>query len=117
MAIFGKCGNCGAALLGGGKEGEVRYCSDQCRRFAGHPGFCEQCAAETTQEGVGGTFTVNFVLGTRLMGWGAEPCPRCRSKVMRKWLWLVIPVLPVSPKYRVLYQSPKRYLSRKMKVA
>jgi hypothetical protein len=117
MAIFGKCANCGSALLGGGKQGEVRYCSAQCRRFAAHPGFCEQCSAETTQDGMGGTFTVNLVLGTRLMGWGAEPCPRCHSKVMRKWLWVVIPVIPISPKYRVLYQTPKRYLSRKMKVA
>jgi hypothetical protein len=117
MAMFGKCANCATTLIGGGKEGEARFCSNQCRQFAAHPGFCEQCAAETTPEGAGGTFTVNFVLGTRLMAWGEEPCSRCNSKVMRKWLWVVIPVLPVSPKYRVLYQTPKRYLSRKMKVA
>jgi hypothetical protein len=116
MAIFGKCANCGSTLLGGGKEGEARFCSDQCRQFAAHPRFCEQCAAETTPEGMGGTFSVNLVFGTHLMGWGAEPCVRCRSKVMRKWLWVIIPLFPVSPKYRVLYQTRTRYFSRKMKI-
>src|ERR1700747_3469235 len=67
MGIFGKCANCSATLLGGGKEGEARFCCDQCRQFAAHPGFCEQCAAQTTPEGMGGTFSVNLVFGTHLM--------------------------------------------------
>jgi hypothetical protein len=117
MAVFGKCANCGSVLLGGGKEGEARFCSEQCRRFAAHPNFCEQCQAETTTESAGGTFTVNLVLGTRLMAWGAQPCPRCNSKVMRKWLWVVIPLIPVSPHYRVLYRTRTQYFSRKMKAA
>ena len=117
MAITGKCANCGSLLLGGGKEGELRFCSSQCSQFHSHPGYCEQCLAETTQEALGGTFSVNLIFGTHLMGWGAQPCPRCNSKVMRKWLWIVIPLLPVSAKYRVLYQTRARYFSRKMKVA
>jgi endogenous inhibitor of DNA gyrase (YacG/DUF329 family) len=116
MPMFGKCANCGATLIGG-KEGEVRFCSDQCRQFHSHPGYCEQCMAETMPEGLGGTFSVNLIFGTHLMGWGAKPCPQCRSKVMRKWLWIGIPLLPVSAKYRVLYQTRTRYFSRKMKVA
>jgi endogenous inhibitor of DNA gyrase (YacG/DUF329 family) len=116
MAIFGKCANCGATLIGGGKEGEARFCSNQCRDFHSHPGFCEQCIAETTAEGLGGTFSVNLIFGTHLMGWGSQPCPRCRSKVMRKWLWILIPLIPVSAKHLVLYQTRTHYFSRKLKI-
>jgi hypothetical protein len=116
MAMFGKCANCGSTLLGGGKEGEVRFCSAQCRQFHAHPGYCEQCLAETTPEALGGTFSVNLIFGTHLMAWGNKPCPRCNSKVMRKWMWILLPLFPVSAKYRVLYQTRSRYFSRKMKI-
>jgi hypothetical protein len=117
MAIFGKCANCGATLIGGGKEGELRFCSDQCRNFHAHPGFCEQCQAETTADSLGGTFTINVVFGTRLMAWGSPLCPKCHSRVMRQWLWILIPLIPVSARHRVLYQTRTRYYSRKLKVA
>src|SRR5208282_4549039 len=32
------------------------------------------------------------------------------------WLWFVIPLFPISAKYRVLYQTPRRYASRKVNV-
>jgi hypothetical protein len=115
--LFGKCANCRATLLGGGKEGENRFCSKECRQFFSHPNFCEQCIAESTPESLGGTFTLNYVIGTHLMGWGGgEPCPRCYAKVMRKWLWILLPLFPVTEKYRVLYQTRARYFSRKMTV-
>ena len=117
MAMFGKCANCGTTLLGGGKEGEKRFCSDRCKQWHSHPGFCQQCVAETTEEGVGGTFTINVLFGTRLMAWGSELCPRCHSRAMRKWLWIIIPVVPVSGRYRVLYQTQRVYISRKMKIS
>jgi len=114
--LFGKCGNCGAAIIGGPQEGEVRFCSKECHEFFKHPGYCDQCQADTTQEPVGGTFTVNVLFGTRLMSWGGEVCPRCSSRVMRKWLWLLIPLIPVSGRYRVKYQTRKLYFSRKLKI-
>lgn len=112
--LFGKCANCGSAIIGGPREGENRFCSKECQHYFLKPGYCEQCVADTTAEGMGGTFTVNFLFGTRLMSWGGESCPRCFSKVMRKWLWILIPLIPVSGRYRVLYQTPKRYLSRRL---
>ncbi len=115
--LFSKCANCGQAILGGVKEGELRFCSKHCRNYHAHPGFCEQCVHDTTQEGVGGTFTVNFVLGTHLMSWGSDICPRCNSRAMRKWFWFFLPLFPVSAQYRVIYQSPKLYLSRKLRVS
>ena len=115
--LFNKCANCSQTILGGVKEGELRFCSKQCRNYYAHPGFCEQCAHDTIQEGVGGTYTINVLFGTRLMAWGSETCPRCNSRVMRKWLWFLLPLFPVSAQYRVLYQSPKLFLSRKLRIS
>jgi len=113
--LFGKCANCGAAIIGGVQEGDNRFCSKECHHFFQHPGFCEQCMADTSAEPVGGTFTLNVLFGTRLMSWGGENCPRCYSRVMRKWLWFLIPLFPVSAHYRVKYQTRKQYFSRRMK--
>jgi len=114
--LLGKCGNCGLTIVGGVREGDVRFCSKACRDFFKHPGYCEQCIADTTSEAAGGTFTLNVLFGTRLMGWGGEICPRCYSRVMRKWLWFLIPLFPVSARYRVKHQTPKLYFSRKLKI-
>jgi len=114
--VMSKCANCGGLLFGGTKEGELRFCSRQCRQYHSHPGFCEQCVHDTTEENVGGTFTVNLVAGTRLMAWGSDICPRCGARPMRKWFWFLLPLFPVSAQYRVLYQTPRRYLSRKMRI-
>jgi hypothetical protein len=115
--LFGECANCKTPIIGGVRDGNNRFCSKICRQFFLNPGFCQQCIADTTTESVGGTFTVNVLFGTRLMGWGAEPCPRCYAKVMRKWFWVLIPLIPVSGKFRVLYQTPKRYLSRRLQTS
>ena len=113
--LLGKCANCGLAIIGGVQEGDNRFCSNECHHFFQHPGFCEQCMADTSTEPVGGTYTVNVLFGTRLMSWGGESCPRCYSKVMRKWFWFLIPLFPVSAHYRVKYQTRKQYFSRRMK--
>ncbi len=113
--VFGKCGNCGTVIIGGAKEGEIKFCSKECRQFYLHPKFCDACVAQTGSDQMGGTFTVNLILGTRLMG-SSNRCPTCYSVVKRKWLWIGVPLFPVSAKYRVLYQTPKRYFSRKLKV-
>lgn len=115
--LFGTCSNCGITIVGGVQDGDKRFCSKVCHQYFSHPGFCEQCVADTTADGLGGTFTVNLVFGTRLMSWGAEACPRCYAKVMRKWLWILIPLIPVSNRYRVLYQTRTRYLSRRLSIS
>ena len=108
------CANCeGSFLFGGAKEGEHRFCSDECHSFWRFPGFCESCADSTTDEGIGGTFTMNFLFGTILMGFGAA-CPTCNSKVKRKWFIFLLPLFPVSKPYRVLYCNSSQYLSRKI---
>jgi hypothetical protein len=116
MAMFGKCANCGSIVLGSGKDGELRFCCVQCRQFHSYPGYCEQCRAETTQEAVSGTFSLNVVFGTHLMAWGNQPCPRCHSTVRRKWFFFILPLIPVSAKYRILYQTRTRFFSRKLKI-
>jgi endogenous inhibitor of DNA gyrase (YacG/DUF329 family) len=111
--VFAKCANCGSAILGGESEGDLRFCSTVCHHYYRHPKFCDSCIAQTTDERIGGTFTVNLLFGTRLVGLG-EHCPTCYSIVKRNWFWFLIPLFPVSAKYRVLYQTPRRYLSRKL---
>ncbi|HWO28511.1 MAG TPA: hypothetical protein VNO32_06895, partial [Candidatus Acidoferrum sp.] len=111
--IFGKCANCATLIVGGPKEGDLRFCSEECHHFYLHPKFCDVCLAETTEGNIGGTFTLNALFGTRLMGFGVH-CPTCYSVVKRAWLWFVIPLVPVSARYRVLYQTPRRYGSRKL---
>jgi len=112
--IFGKCANCGATILFGPSEGEHKFCSKKCYQFWKHPGYCEVCTQATTDESVGGTYTVNFVLGTRMMGFGAG-CPTCGSREMRKWLWVILPLFPISARYRVLYQTSATFFSRKIR--
>jgi len=111
------CANCGAKwIIGGVTEGDLKFCSKACHQFWRHPGFCEQCAAATTEEGIGGTYTINLIFGTHLMGWG-DQCPICHSRVKRKWFWFVIPLFPVSRAYRVIYPRPNQWLSRKLRVS
>ena len=114
--IFGKCANCGLTTVGGTQEDGKSFCSKECREFFQAPKFCDQCVAETTQESLGGTFTINVLFGTRLMTWGSEACPRCYSRIGRTWLWILLPLFPVTGQYRVKYQTRKRYYSRKMKI-
>jgi hypothetical protein len=110
---FGKCANCATLIVGGPKEGELRFCSEECHHFYLHPKFCDVCLAQTTEGKIGGTFTLNVLFGTRLMGFGAH-CPTCYSVVKRMWLWFVVPLFPISAKYRVLYETTRRYASRKV---
>ena len=111
-----QCTNCGASLLFGlgRKEGEHKFCSKKCLQFWKHPGYCQSCVQNTTEESLGGTFTLNVFFGTRLMGFSGA-CPTCGSKVMRKWFWIVLPLFPVSKQYRVLYQTDTRFFSRKIR--
>ena len=117
---FVQCAACGTLILFGGKTHEGRrYCSASCLNFSLYAGFCRACLEQTTEEGAGKTFLLHFhsfSLGTTLikMGAGSE-CPTCHSQVMRKWVWVVLPVFPCSPPYRVLQAAPNRYLSRRLR--
>src|SRR5487761_968728 len=113
MSIVAKCANCSTVIVGGPKEGDLRFWSKECHHFYLHPKFCETCLAQTAEGNIGGTFTLNVLFGTRLMGFG-HPCATCHSVIKRIWLWLLIPVCPISAKYRVLYTRPRKYLSRKV---
>lgn len=112
--VFGKCANCGTAIVGGEREGDLRFCSKTCHQFYMHPKFCDACLSQTTEGNIGGTFTLNVLFGTRLMGFG-QPCATCHSIVKRKWLFILVPLFPISAKYRVLYRTRKWYLSRKLR--
>ena|ERR1700723_1019175 len=112
--LFARCANCGDPMAGGKQDGDLKFCSEGCLRFHRHPGFCDSCISQTSSESFGGTFTINFFFGTRLHGWG-EHCSECYSIVKRKWLWIIVPVFPVSAKHRVLYATPRRFTSRKIK--
>ena len=75
-------------------------------------GFCYRCWAETTDESVGHTMTVNFI-GQRLLG-EENPCELCGSVVQTKWFCIVLPLVPIG-KYRVIRIKHGPYIGRKMK--
>lgn len=117
---FVKCAGCGTLILFAGKTHQGRqYCSAACVSFALHPGFCQACLEQTTDESAGKTFLMHFhiiSIGTTLikMGNGSE-CPTCHSQLMRRWVWIVLPLFPSSPPFRVLQGGRNRYLSRRLK--
>jgi hypothetical protein len=117
MAMFKKCANCNTTIAFGGiQDGEQNFCSRQCQEWAKAPGFCQECTFGTTNEGLGGTFTMNAV-GTKIyaLGCSGGKCTKCGSVPMRKWfVALFIPLFPVSAQYRVKYCAPTRYVSRKI---
>jgi len=67
----------------------------------GGDGFCASCRSRTTDESLGDTRTVNFVLGTRLIGHD-DRCPACGSVLQTKWLQIILPLIPLG-RYRVIY--------------
>jgi len=117
MAMFKKCGNCGTTIaFGGVQDGERSFCSTQCHEWALAPGYCQECMFATTNESLGGTFTMNLV-GTKIyaLGCSGSKCTKCGSVPMRKWfVALLIPLFPVSAQYRVKYCAPTRWVSRKI---
>lgn len=117
MAILKKCSNCSNTIAFGGKQdGDKIYCSKECHEWAKAPGFCQECRFATTEEGLGGTFTMNAV-GTKIyaLGCSGGKCTKCGSVPMRKWfVVLFLPVFPVSAQYRVKYTTPRQWVSRKI---
>ena len=83
----------------------------------GPEGFCQECLAQTTDESPGFVFTINW-LGIRLLG-GGDPCPACGSIVQRKWICLVMPIVPLG-RYRVVYLGQgfmsTRFVGRRLKL-
>jgi|SRR6266567_2779584 len=67
----------------------------------GSDGFCAACRSQTADESPGDTCTVNFVLGTRLIGHD-DQCPACGSVLQTKWLQIILPLIPLG-RYRVIY--------------
>ena len=112
-----RCANCGG-LIGiartSGPDGQP-YCSMKCFKFSTHPGWCESCLGETTSETIGNVQTVNLVGGRLSRVWGEEECPTCHSTIYRRQVQFVIPLMPYGPEFRVLWVSPSRYLSRKLR--
>jgi hypothetical protein len=80
-------------------------------------GFCAKCHDETTDESPGDTRTVNFILGTRLIGHD-DRCPTCGSVLQTKWWQFFLPLIPVG-KYRVIYIERallrNRYIGRRLR--
>ena len=110
--MFEKCCNCGTRAVRGIQGEQGLFCSNECKNYAAHPGFCPACIAITTDKSSGGTFTVNGI-GTRLYG-AKDPCSVCGAFTQTHWITLVfLPVIPLG-KYRVKPVQPHRFLSRKM---
>ena len=82
----------------------------------GPEGFCQACLAETTEESVGTVFSVNLI-GTHLWG-DSDPCSACGSIVQRKWLCIMMPLVPLG-KYRVIHLGhwfmSSKFIGRKLK--
>jgi hypothetical protein len=114
--MFEKCQNCGLRLLINAKRDENgAFCSAVCQQYFRYPGFCKSCAAATTEESAGSTFTMNGV-GTELYG-SKDPCQHCGSIIRTKFIVFVfIPLIPLG-KYRFKWATPHRYVSRKLKPA
>ena len=79
--------------------------------------FCSSCAAESHDWPAPGTFTVNGVFGTRLIG-RASPCDTCGSSVKTLWFVFLLPLIPFGS-YRVLPVGGasfvrSQYLSRRL---
>src|SRR5882724_9963961 len=83
----------------------------------GGDGFCTACRSQTTDESPGDTKTVNFVLGTRLIGHD-DQCSACGSVLQTKWLQIVLPIIPLG-QYRVIYFErgllSGRYIGRRLR--
>ncbi len=72
--------------------------------------FCDACIEATAPYHTGGTFRLNGI-GTTLFGQD-HPCPQCGSVVSRLWFCvLFIPIVPLG-RFRVLWLSSGRFLSR-----
>jgi hypothetical protein len=80
-------------------------------------GFCQKCFDATTDDTTGSTFTVNWLLGTRLHDEG-DMCTECGSMQASLWLWFLVPIMRVGT-YRIIYTkrdiSSKEWVGRKMK--
>jgi hypothetical protein len=79
--------------------------------------FCNSCAAESHDWPAPGTFTLNGVFGTRLIG-RAAPCETCGSTVKTLWFVFLLPLIPFGS-YRVLPVGSTsfvraEYLSRRL---
>jgi hypothetical protein len=82
-------------------------------------GFCQKCFDATTDDTPGSTFTVNWLIGTRLHDEG-DVCPECSSVRASLWLWFLIPIMRVGT-YRIIYTkrdiSSKEWVGRKMRIS
>jgi B-box zinc finger len=76
--------------------------------------FCDSCL-ETTEESTGGkTFITMNGIGVNLFGKKAR-CPSCSSVVTRAWFcFLFVPILPFD-RYRVIWLSGNRLVTRRLK--
>ena len=94
-----------------------QYLSQFPTEKVGKDGFCEECRSKTSDESPGNTTTVNFLLGTRLIGY-ENRCPACGSVEQTLWLQIVLPLIPLG-KYRVIYLDKdlfsSRYVGRKLR--
>ncbi|MHB8138390.1 MAG: tetratricopeptide repeat protein [Smithellaceae bacterium] len=133
-------------LFGGYKLGNKIFCNKDCAEDFKSPkkGFCESCLAETTTNesefihsviavGAGAGRTLGDKLGLGglpTIGLGIWPidfqknqCPKCGSVIVRLWMGVLIPIIPLNKKYRVLtlrhnpdHCSIYDYLVRKLKI-
>ena len=95
---------------------ESQYLSQFPAERVGLDGFCEVCRSKTTDDSPGKTGTVNFVLGTRLIGCDGR-CPACGSIEQTLWVQIVLPLIPLG-RYKVIYferdSFSSRYIGRKL---
>jgi hypothetical protein len=111
--MFQKCDNCGGRTLLPQRHGGKAFCSDTCKTYYQHRGFCAECIAETDAISAGGTFQLNGI-GDRFW-FPRRICKTCNSSVQTRFLTVLwIPLLSLDT-YRILEVSPGRYVGRKLR--
>ena len=100
-------------MMFGKKEDGHHFCSTECLNNYRHPGFCQDCLNETTDEPSGNLRTLNGI-GLRFYG-AKHECPTCYSTIKKKWFCVVfIPIIPRAA-FRVKYNTRSVFFSRKTK--
>ncbi len=116
VSFGGKCANCGLFLIAtfAYEDNQGRkFCSRECMRWHNHPhDFCSKCLGETTDKTLKDLIRVNGT-GFTLRG-RYHPCPTCRSMIRKVvFSFLFVPTIGWHF-YRIIYATPKSFLSRRV---
>lgn len=118
--MFNKCYTCRAIIVAGGinfeQEGEkIRFCCNDCLRWAINSEFCKKCIDETVSESTGTLETFNHI-GWTFFG-KRNHCEVCNSYIKSvRYAVIGVPTV-LKGNYRVKSYGRKadRFISRRLK--